>query len=92
MKKPSDFKTKIAGQDWSFIFVRKGHPKIPEAYGMCYWEEREIYIRYDLQESSVRMLVIHETLHATCHLLFVAEEWVDHTSFDINDALHKSGL
>lgn len=92
MKKPDDFQVEIAGQTWSFIFVKKGHPKVPQAYGMCYWNDREIYIRYDLTKDTVRMLVIHEALHATCRLLFVAEEWVDHTATELNNAIKKAGL
>lgn len=93
MKKPADFKTEIAGQEWSFFFVRKGHPQLlPDAYGTCHWETKEIYIRYDLSEKNVRMIVIHEALHATCFLLFAAEEWVTDISIEINEAIAKAGL
>ena len=92
MRKPPDFKTKIAGKTWSVFFVRRNHPKVFKCWGQCFWEEREIFVRYDLSRARVRDTLIHELLHANCHLLFVAEEWVTHTASEINAGIEKAGL
>lgn len=92
MKKPPDFATKIGGKTWQIRFVKRGHPKVPKCWGMCYWEPREIYVRYDLSRSRVREVLIHELIHATCRLMFVAEEWVEHSASEINAGIDKAGL
>lgn len=93
MKKPNDVETQIGGLTWSIRFVRKGHPRLPtNCYGICYWNDQQIFVRYDLSPKTVRDTTIHEILHATCRMLFVAEEWVDHTATEINNALTKTGL
>jgi hypothetical protein len=92
MRKPPDFKTKIGGRTWQIRFVRKDHPKVVKCWGKCYWEPREIYVRHDLARSTVREVLIHEMIHATCRLMFVAEEWVDHSATEINNGLNKAGL
>jgi Zn-dependent peptidase ImmA (M78 family) len=91
MKRPKDFETVLGGKVWKVFFVRKGHPKVPQALGYCYWNDQEIYVRYDLSEKTVRMVLIHELLHGTCRLLFVAEEWVDQTATELNNALSQMG-
>jgi hypothetical protein len=90
--RPNDFVCELGGDEWKVFFVRRGHPKVPEAWGMCYWAEREIYVRYDLSPETVRMVLIHELLHGTCRLLFVAEEWVDHTATELSNAIRKANL
>jgi hypothetical protein len=92
MKRPRDFQTMLGGVLWSIHFVRKGHPKVPQCWGMCYWDDREIYIRYDMSEQTVKDTLIHELLHGTCRLLFVAEEWVEQSATEITKALDKAGL
>jgi hypothetical protein len=92
MKRPPDFQTKLGGRTWTIRYVRRNHPKVRDCWGHCFWEEREIYVRYDLSPQRVRDTTIHEMLHATCHLLFVAEEWVTQTATEIADGLEKAGL
>jgi hypothetical protein len=92
MNRPPDFTATLGGVPWQIRFVRRGHEKVPECWGMCYWDAREIYVRYDLSRETVRDTLIHEMLHATCRLLFVAEEWVTHTATEINTGLERAGL
>jgi len=92
MKRPPDFTLQIGGKTWQVRFVRRGHPKVFKCWGQCFWNEREIYVRYDLAKATVRDTLIHEILHANCHLLFVAEEWVSHTANEINAGIERAGL
>lgn len=90
--KPDDFDCLLGGVKWRIRFVRRGHPKVPECWGMCYWDDREICVRYDLSPETVKMVLVHELLHGTCRLLFVAEEWVDHTATELAEGLTKAGF
>lgn len=90
--RPLDFKTQIGGAKWQVRFVRKTDPRLRGNLGICYWAECEIYVRYDMARSTMRMVLIHETLHATCRMLFSAEEFVDATATEISEALRRAGL
>lgn len=93
MKKPEDVTARIGGESWDIFFVRKNHPRMPPGtFGVCYWNDRRIYVRYDLSPRTVRDTTIHEVLHATCRMLFAAEEWVEQTATEINNVLTDAGL
>lgn len=59
---------------------------------MCYWTEKEIYVRYDLSEKNYIDVLAHELLHANCHLTFVAEEWVTYTATEMATAMLQAGI
>jgi hypothetical protein len=90
--RPPNFRASIGGQEWNIRFVRKTHSALQGNLGICYWDTREIYVRYDMAKSTIRMVLIHELLHATCPMLYCAEEWVDQTASEIAASLQRSGL
>ena len=90
--RPPDFQAQIGGATWSIAFVKKTDPRLRGNLGICYWAECEIYVRYDMARSTMRMVLIHETLHATCRMLFSAEEFVDATATEIAELLRRAGL
>jgi len=92
MKRPPDFVCTLGGAEWQVRFVRRGHPKVPKCWGICYWDHKEIYVRYDLSEQRVREVLLHEMLHGTCRLLFVAEEWVDYTAQELAVGMRRAGF
>lgn len=86
-----DCTVKLGGQEWEVIFVTKRQmPK--KTWGICKWEERKIYIRKDLSHKNILDTAIHEFRHGLHPLLFCAEQWVDHTSTELADALIKCGV
>lgn len=93
MTRPSDFETYIHGRLWSVTFVRRGDPKLQGGnWGICYWTDAAIYVRYDLSQANVKMVLIHELLHATCKLMYEAEGWVDQTANELAAALDLAGM
>lgn len=76
-------------------FVRRGHPKVPKAFGYCYWDERTIYVRYDVSRKTLVDTFLHELIHASNEILFEAEQFTTDiatvgakTVVDILDELH----
>jgi hypothetical protein len=92
VKRPKDFETVLGGKPWKVCFVRRGHPKVPKAYGYCYWNDQEIYVRYDVCEKSFLDTLIHEMQHALSLMHLSAEAWVTQTSSEITVGLIKAGF
>ena len=92
MKRPADFDCTLAGQVWRVHFVRRNHPKVGKNYGMCYWDDRDIFVRYDVSEKSFIDTLIHELRHGLSRADFCAEEWITDTSTEIAVALIKAGI
>ena len=92
MKRPKDFQTVLGGELWAIHFARKSHPKLTGAWGICYWDSREIYVRYDLSERNFLDTLIHEFQHALSQMHFSAEGFVNQTSSEIAIGLRQAGF
>lgn len=92
MKKPQDFSTKLGGRTWKIFFVRKHHKRLRGGYGICYREDREIYVRYDVSQKNFLDTLLHECQHALTDMHFSAEEWVTQTSTELAVALIAAGF
>lgn len=95
MQRPADRRITLSTGEWDIKFVRRGHPKVPRAFGYCYWDEKAIYIRYDVSPKTLIDTVLHELFHASNEILFEAEQFVTEfatvgakTVVDILDEIH----
>jgi hypothetical protein len=74
--RPADRQIVLSTGRWNIFFVRRGHPKVSGLYGCCYWDRKQIYIRYDLSRKTVADTLMHEILHASNEMLYEAESFV----------------
>lgn len=93
MKRPSDFECVLGGVVWSIYFVRRGHAKLQgKNFGICFWHEKKIFVRYDVCEKTFVDTLLHEMQHALSMMHYEAETWITQTSTEIAAGLIAAGV
>lgn len=98
MHRPRDRTIELSTGKWEIKFIRRGHPKAKGAYGLCDWNTKTIWIRYDVSRLRVIDTLLHEIIHASNEILYEAESLVSDlatvgakTVLEILDETHGYG-
>ncbi len=96
MPKPEAFDCVLAGQTWHVEFRNyrqmQRDPLTRGNWGICDWDSKRIFVRYDLSERNFVDTLLHELRHSLSHQDYCAEDWIAQTSTEIAKAMEIAGV
>ena len=73
--RPADRQIKLSTGTWWVRFVRRKDLG-KKLYGLCDWNTKTIFVRFDLARLTVIDTLLHEIAHASNEILYEAESFV----------------